>query len=70
MVKLELLPTGALLTVPTHGEGGSLGKGMLLGALGSYGPDAHNTGVGNLSLLQGQRESQKLLPMQVTGILL
>ena len=39
-VKLELLPTGALLTVPAHGEGGSLGKGVLLGVLGSYGPDA------------------------------
>ena len=40
MVKLELLPTGALLTVPAHGEGGSLGTGVLLGVLGSYGPDA------------------------------
>ena len=29
-VKLELLPLGALLTVPAHGEGGSLGKGVLL----------------------------------------
>ena len=39
-VKLELLPTDALLTVPAHGEGGSLGKGVLLGVLGSYGLDA------------------------------
>ena len=39
-VKLELLPTGALLTVPAHREGGSLGKGVLLEVLGSYGPDA------------------------------
>ena len=38
-VKLELLPTGALLTVPAHGEGGSLGKGVLLGVLGGYSPD-------------------------------
>ena len=40
MVKLEFLPTGALLTVPAHRKGGSLGKGVLLGALGSYDPDA------------------------------
>ena len=31
---------GALLIVPAHGEGGSLGQGVLLGVLGSYGPDA------------------------------
>ena len=40
MVKLELLSTGALLIVPAHGEGGSLGKGVLLGVLGGYSPDA------------------------------
>ena len=28
-VKLELLPMGALLTVPAHGEGGNLGNGAL-----------------------------------------
>ena len=39
-VKLELLPKDALLTVPAHGEGGSLGKGVLLGVLGGYSPDA------------------------------
>ena len=39
-VKLELLPTGALLTVPAHGEGRSLGKGVLLGVLGGYSPDS------------------------------
>ena len=31
---------GALLTVPAHGEGGSLGKGAVLGVLGGYSPDA------------------------------
>ena len=35
-MKLELLPPGALLTVPAHGEGGSLGKGVLLGVLGRW----------------------------------
>ena len=39
-VKLELLPMGALLTVPAHGEGGNLGNGALLGVLGDYSPDA------------------------------
>ena len=39
-MKLELLPKDALLTVTAHGEGGSLGKGVLLEVLGSYGPDA------------------------------
>ena len=39
-VKLELLPMGALLTVPAHGEGGNLGNGALLGVLGGYSPDA------------------------------
>ena len=39
-VKLELLPKDALLTVTAHGEGGSLGKGVPLGVLCSYGPDA------------------------------
>ena len=39
-VKLELFLTGALLTVPAHGEEGSLGQGVLLGVLGSYSPDA------------------------------
>ena len=36
-VKLELLSMGALLTVPAHGEVGSLGQGVLLGVLGSAG---------------------------------
>ena len=39
-VKLELLPTGTLLTVPAHREGGSLGQSVLLGVLGGYRPDA------------------------------
>ena len=39
-VKLELLPTGALLTVPAHREEGSLGQAVLLRVLGGYSPDA------------------------------
>ena len=39
-VKLELFLMGALLTVPAHGEEGSLGQGVLLGVLGTYRPDA------------------------------
>ena len=39
-MKLELFLMGALLTVPAHGEEGSLGQGVLLGVLGTYRPDA------------------------------
>ena len=39
-MKLELLPTGAFLTVPAHVEAGTPGQGVLLGVLGGYRPDA------------------------------
>ena len=55
-MKLELLSTGALLIVPAHGEGGSLGKGVLLGVLGGYSPDA-----GPWVLFHGRGEAMDLL---------